>query len=149
MAVGPITVLDRAIEKTGRGVFNFATDAFRLALCTKDEAMSAAYAGTSGSALYADLQHETAGAGYAAGGLTLAGVAWTRTGSVTLFSANPAVWEALTATMKYGVIYRDAGDKDIVAFFDLELSDPDGRISGGGDFIITFADGVFDLTRTV
>jgi hypothetical protein len=147
MAAGPVTLLDIAIEKIGNGEFNLSSDSFKIALCEKDEALTAAFVGTSGDARYSDLSFEITGGGYTAGGEALANTQWTRTGSTTLFSADPTAWEALDNTMKYGVIYRDSGDNEIVAFFDLELDNPDGRVSGGGDFVITYSSGLFDATR--
>lgn len=150
MAAGTITVLDIALEKIMRADFNFDTDAFTLVLTTKDQPLTAAFAGTSGQALYTDLTAEVVGAGYAAGGANVPNVQVTRTGGTITLQADPVTWAAATVTAKYGVLCHDVGTgdpADIIAFFDLETTDPDGRSSNGGDLTINFAAGLFTLNR--
>lgn len=147
MAAGNVTVLNVALEKLGEGVFNLDADDFNVVLTTQAQALSAAFTGTSGQALYADLTAEVVGAGYTAGGEPLAATSWTRSGAILTFAADPTTWEALTATMKYAVICLATGSKDILAIVDLETADSAGRTSSGGDFIINWTGGLFTLTR--
>lgn len=147
MAAGNVTVLNVALEKLGEGVFNLDADDFNVVLTTQAQALSASFTGASGQALYADLTAEVVGAGYTAGGIPMAGVTWTRSGAVLTFAADPSTWSALTATMKYAVICLATGSEDILAVVDLETTDPAGRASAGGDFIINWTGGLFTLTR--
>lgn len=147
MAAGKVTVLNVALEKLGEGVFNLDADDFNVVLATNAQALSAAFTGTSGQALYSDLTAEVVGAGYTAGGEPLAASSWTRSGAVLTFAADPTTWSALTATMKYAVICLATGTKDILAIVDLETTDTAGRTSAGGDFIINWTGGLFTLTR--
>lgn len=150
MAAGNVTVLDIALEKIARADFNFDTDVYSLVLVTKDQPLTAAFAGASGQALYSDLTNEVVGAGYTAGGAAMTDVSVSRTGSVVNISSPPITWPSASVTAKYGVICLDngtGGPFDILAFFDLETTDPDGRSSNGGDLTINFASGLFTLTR--
>lgn len=152
MAAGPVTVLNVALRKLGAGVIDLDSDAFAVVLTTSAQALSAAFTGGSGQALYADLTAEVIGDGYATGGTPLENPLWTRSGSVVTFSADSTDWPALTATMKYAVICKTDGGSpatptDILAIVDLEQDDPTGRVSGGGAFIINWTGGLFTLTR--
>lgn len=152
MAAGPVTVLDVALEKLGAGLINLETDAFAVVLTTSAQALTAAFTGTSGEALYSDLTAEVSGTGYNAGGEALGNPDWTRSGAVVTFSADNTQWDTLTATMKYAVICRmDAASPpapaDILAIVDLEEDNPTGRASAGGDFIINWSSALFTLTR--
>ena len=147
MAAGTVTVLNVALDKLGRKVLDLDADSFNVVLTTNAQALSAAFTGTSGQARYSDLKAEVVGTGYTAGGAPLAASSWTRSGAVLTFAADPTTWSALTATMKYAVICLATGSKDILAIVDLETSDPAGRASAGGDFIINWTGGLFTLTR--
>jgi len=149
MAAGQITVLDVALEKLTDGTFDLDNDAFNVVLLTDDQALTAAFVGTSGNAQYSDLTNETTGPGYTAEGEPLAGVQWTRAGSVVSLTATATAWTALTAGMKYAVIIKnEAGTlTHILAYVDLETGDPAGRSSSGGDFVINWTGGLFTLTR--
>ncbi len=147
MAAGQVTVFDRALPKLADGTFDLNTQAFRVALTTNAQAIAASFAGASTNALYADLTAEVVGTGYTAGGEVLDVTGWTRSGAIVSFTADPTTWAALTATMKYAVIYLDGGSDDLLAFFDLETTDGTGRTSSGGDFTINWTGSVFTLTR--
>lgn len=150
MAAGNVTVLDIALEKILKADFDFNTDGFSLVLVTKDQPLTSAFVGSSGQGLYSDLTNEVAGAGYTAGGAAMPGVMVSRTGAVVTVTASPVTWAAATVTAKYAVICHDVGTggpADIVAFFDMEATDPDGRSSNGGDLTINFASGLFTLSR--
>lgn len=147
MAAGIVTVLNVALDKLGRKVFDLDADSFNVVLTTNAQALSASFTGASGQARYADLTAEVVGTGYTAGGEPLGDATWTRSGAVLTFAAPATTWDALTATMKYAVICLATGTKDILAIVDLETTDAAGRTSAGGDFIINWTGGLFTLTR--
>ena len=97
MAAGKVTVLNVALDKLGRKVFDLDADSFNVVLTTNAQALSAAFTGTSGQARYSDLTAEVVGAGYTAGGNPLGDATWTRSGAVLTFAADPTAWSALTA----------------------------------------------------
>ena len=63
MAAGKVTVLNVALDKLGRKVFDLDADAFNVVLTTNAQALSAAFTGTSGQARYSDLTAEVVGTG--------------------------------------------------------------------------------------
>ena len=149
MAAGPVTVLNVALEKIS-GAIDLENDEFAVVLCGSDQALSAAFTGTSGEALYSDLTDEVAGTGYDPGGKPLANKTWSLTGAIASLAADPTAWDGLNATVKYAVICRatsGAPPADILAIVDLETTEPDGRVSTGGDFIINWSTALFTLTR--
>lgn len=146
MATGKVTVLDLRLLGLGLGTFNLSTDVFKVALCTSSQALTAAFTGASGQALYSDLTAEVVGPGYTAGGAALAATSWTRSGAVATFDADPTEWLGLDATVKYGVIYRPTGGQ-ILGYFDVDAALPAGRVVPGVDFIINWAAALFTLTR--
>lgn len=87
-------------EGLGKGHFDLAADTVRCALLTS------AYVPSAGHTTLADVAaSEAAGAGYAAGGKTLSGVAWTLAGtSVALSAADPS-WAEASITARYALIY--------------------------------------------
>jgi hypothetical protein len=148
MAPGQLNILDRALVKIGNEINLGSTD-FRVVLAQQDQLINPAFSGASGNAVYADLTHEITGSGYVAKGEVLANTNWALSAGVASFTADTTLWVGLTATMKYALIVKDVAGtlSDILAFFDLELTDPAGRSSSGGDFVITWPGGLFTLTR--
>lgn len=147
MAAGIVTVLDLALRKIGAGTIDLDTDAFKVALCTNAQALSATFSGTSTDARYADLTGEVVGTGYTAGGASLSNVTWNRAAGVVTFGADPTSWTTLTATAKYAVVYKTTGNKDILSIVDLETTDPAGRAVAGADLTINWTSGLFNLQR--
>lgn len=149
MAAGQITVLNIALLKLVTAGFDLNSDDYKIVLTTKDQPLTAAFVGTSAQALYSDLTDEVVGAGYTAGGLDVTASAATLSGAVVTFTADPATWSAATVTAKYAVLCKSVGGlpTDILAFFDMETTDPDGRSSNGGDLTINFTGGLFTQTR--
>ena len=147
MAAGNFVVLDAAQEKIGAAV-NLDSDAFSLVLTTNAQALTAGFVGASGQALYADLTAEVVGTGYSAGGEAMTGVAWSTTGDVTEFSADPVTWETATLTAKYAVLIDTtvAGDP-IIGYADLETTDPSGRSAAATDFTVSWPSGIFTLEK--
>ena len=147
MAVGKVTVFDRALTKIGAGVIDLDTNAFKVALLGDGQAMSAAFAGTSTDARFSDLTDEISGTGYTAGGVALANVTWARASAIVTFGADPSVWTGLNATVKWAVIYKNGGNNDLLAFFDIDDALPAGRVISSSDFTINWSGGIFTLTR--
>ena len=87
-------------EGLGKGHFDLATDTVRCALLTS------AYVPSAGHAALADVAtNEASGAGYAAGGQTLSGVAWTLAGTSAALAAADPSWTEATVTARYALIY--------------------------------------------
>lgn len=147
MAAGPVTVLNIAREKIGEGVINLESNDFRVVLATSAQAIDATFLGTSGDARYSDLTAELVGAGYTAGGAELENSTWARSGGTVTFAADPTTWLSLTGEFKYGIIRKDGGNNDILAFFDVETLDPDGRSVTAADFVVNWTGGLFTLTQ--
>lgn len=149
MAAGPVNVLNIAMRKIGAAEIDLDGDGFHVVLCTSTQPLAPNFAGASGQALYADLTAELIGTGYVRGGKPLENVTWTRSTAVVTFAADSTSWSALTGQIKYAVICKvvGAGLGDILAVVDLETTEPTGRTSAGGDFIINWIGGLFTLTR--
>lgn len=87
-------------EGLGKGHFNLAADTLRCALLTS------AYVPSAGHAALADVAAgEASGAGYAAGGQTLSGVAWTLAGTSAALAAADPSWSEASITARYALIY--------------------------------------------
>ena len=147
MAAGSFTVYDIAKTKLVTGIHDLDTHVFKCALGTSSQAMTAAFAGTSTDARYADLTAQVAnGSGYTTGGITLTMVVTRSTVTVTVdLSVDPA-WTTATITAKWGIVYNDtATNKDLLGFVDLDTGG--GSISStAGTFQITWnALGLFTL----
>jgi hypothetical protein len=149
MSAGPVTILDKAIDKIGQGLINLATSDWYVVLTTSSQTISSVFVGASGNALYSDLTAEVVGTGYTAGGNELTNVAWTPLVGLSRFSADNVAWVSLTATMKYAIIVRKVGASltDILAFVDLETGDSTGRTSTAEDLVISWPNGLFDAMR--
>lgn len=147
MAVGKVTVLNAALKKIGGGVIDLDSNAFKVALLESGQSIDATFTGVSGDARFSDLTDEASGTGYTAGGEALANVTWNQIGAVVTFGADPSTWTALDVTAKYGMIYKNGGNNDLLAFFDVDDSLPAGRVISGTDFTINWTGGMFTLTR--
>jgi hypothetical protein len=123
MASGAFVVLDRAKEKILRATIDLDTDSIKAALATASWSPTAAYAGTSTDARYADIgaAEVASGAGYTTGGVALTGVTLTRTGGSNVYTSNPVTWNSATFTAKYIVLYDNTTtNKDIIGYAELE-----------------------------
>ena len=75
MAAGAVILFNLAKRKAFEKLIDFDNDTFKVALCHATQVLTAAFAGTSTDARYADLTDEaTTAGGYTAGGVTLTGV---------------------------------------------------------------------------
>ncbi len=148
MAIGNYTVFNLALPKLS-GTINLGSDGFKLALTTASQAITHAFAGSSGAARYADLTAElTTANGYTVGGLALTSVTWTQTGGIGTFTSANAAWSitGLGITFRYGIIYdTTAANKDLLCFFDggASLTAPAGPLT-----IAQSPSGIFTLTQT-
>lgn len=147
MAAGKFTVLNVALAKMTDGTIRVGVDGLKLALCEAAEALSETWTGTSGDGLYSDLGAEVTGPGYTAGGVDL-DVSVSQNTGVLSVSADPSVWTGVTITAKFGVVYKATGDLDVLGFFDLETSDPAGRVVTASDLTISWPNDLLTLTRT-
>lgn len=144
MSAGNFTLLNIAKKKIGDGTFDLDSHAFKLALTTDVQSLTAAFSGTSTNAQYSDLTNEMTGTGYSAGGVTLGSVTWTRASGTVTFDAADVVITGLTGTFKYGVIYDNtSSNKDILAYIDFDTT-PGSITVSGTTLTITFdAAGIF------
>lgn len=75
---------------------------------------------------YSELSsYEVVGAGYTAGGVTLAGKAITLTNSTAAYTATNPSWAGLTATLRYAVFYISTGTpstSQLLSYMDAEVA---------------------------
>lgn len=90
--------------------------------------------------------NEVSGAGYTAGGATLAGKTVVTTGLTFTFDANDIVWSSSTITARYAVFYIDTGTastSSLLCYWDFESD----QISSSGNFTLTISgSGVITVT---
>lgn len=149
MAVGPVTLFDRALPKLTNGTIDLDSHTFKAMIVNNSQALSTAFAGTSTDCRKADLTGEfSTGGGYTAGGKTLTTVTLTRTLGLVKFDADDLLWAALTlSNAQYLVIYDDtAANDDLVGYVELNVG---GTISPAGvDLQVNWnADGIFEYER--
>jgi len=128
-------------EGLGKGHFDLAADTLRCALLTS------AYVPSAGHAALADVAaSETTGAGYAAGGQSLSGLAWTLAGTSAALTAADPSWTEASITARYALIYVaktvDGRTNPLVCLLDFGAD----RGVTGGTFSVRFdASGVLAL----
>lgn len=147
MAAGKFTVINVAMAKILNGAIVFGSDDLNVCLCDSDESMSTLFVGASGNGLYSDLANEVTGTGYTAGGKALENVTITTVSGVVTISADTLVWPAVTITPKYAVCYKATGDKDILGFFDVETTEPNGRPVIASDLSLLWPQGILKSQR--
>lgn len=97
-----------------------------------------------------DVTNQVTGAGYTAGGATLASktVTYTSGTNLTTFDAADVTWSTSTITARYAVIYRDTGTAATSPLIGYVNFDAD-VVSSGGDFTIQWnASGIFTISVT-
>jgi hypothetical protein len=147
MAAGTFTVLNKAKKKLVDGTFDLDTHVWKVALCTSTFTPTAAFAGTSTDARYADLTGEVVGTGYTAGGATLASVTVVESSGTLTFDAADISWTSSTFSAKWAVIYSNTDtNKGILGYFDIETGNGSGLSPANGTFSIVWnAAGIFTL----
>ena len=95
-----------------------------------------------------DVDNEVSGAGYSAGGATLASCSLTYTAGTNVIKvdADDPTWAASTITARYAVIYKSTGvdsTSPLIAYIDFG----EDKSSENGDFTIQWhADGIATIT---
>lgn len=147
MAVVAFTLFNKAKKKLGDGTIDLDTHAFKVALCTSSQSITAAFAGASTDARYADLTAElTTAAGYTAGGASLASVTWVETSGTVTFDAADTAWTLTGAgvTYKYQVVYDNTStNKDLLGYVDVDGSGGSISPTAGTHTIVWNASGIF------
>jgi len=147
MPASTLTTFDDLSEQIGKGVHNFSSNTFKLALT------AAANAPVASNTVLADLTQIAATGGYTAGaggGYTLTGVTYTETsGTATLSITSPFTITASTGSVgpfRYLVVYNDTATSPadaLVGWFDYgsDLTRADGE-----SLAITSASGILTVT---
>jgi len=96
-----VTVFNPFRKYLGDGTIDMDTDTIKAALITS------AYTVNASHGILSDVSaHEvTNGAGYTTGGATLTTPNMSYSGAVAKFTADPAIWAALTKTFRYLLLY--------------------------------------------
>lgn len=124
---GPFVVFDRAkmYFADGTGLL-LPASAFKAVLATSSQAIDHTFVGASADCRYADLTAELATAnGYTAAGLTLSGVAISRSSApVVEWTTANAVWTLTnTITFKYFLIYNNTvANKNLIGYCDMDTT---------------------------
>lgn len=137
---GPFILFDEALERIDVAAMN-GGDTYEAYLTTAAQALSQSFVGGSGNCTYADLTAELATAnGYTNGGLTLTGVAATRTGDTLRWSFNSPTWTLSGSISFLYLVIGNATTGELVAFSNVYT---DG---GGSD--LTASAGLLVMTLT-
>lgn len=133
---------DKAMQDAfiGSGI-NFTVDTIKIALLTS------AYTPNQGTDhVFADVSaNEVVGAGYTAGGATLAGAAQSLASHVLKLTGSNTSWAAATITARYAVIYDTSVSNKLLGYVNFGSD----VISTGGTFLITWdAAGILTVTMS-
>lgn len=148
MPAGTFTIFRRAKPKLITGVIDLDTQTLKLALTTNVQSITDDFAGSSTDCRYADLTAEVAsGSGYTTGGATLTSVTVTRSGATVTLDAADVSWPSSTFTAKYGILYADNTNDDLIGFVDLETGSSTGVSPSAATLSVNWnASGIFTLT---
>lgn len=112
---------------------NFTSDTIKVALA------SAAYVPSQTHKFFSDITNEVSGAGYTAGGATLATPTNTYDGTATHTLGGAAVsWSSATLTARYAILYKSTGvatTSPLIGYIDFGASNS----SVNGTYQITWA----------
>lgn len=138
-----LTTFDDLSEQIGKGVHDFSSHTFKLALAAAANAPSA-----SADDELADITQISDGGGYSAGGYTLTDVGYSETGGTATFSiTSPFTITASGGSVgpfRYLIVYNDTstGDK-LVGYLDYGS---DLTLADGESLSITSASGLLTVT---
>lgn len=123
-------IYDSFKEFMGDGTIDMDGDAFKIAL------LGSGYVPDAAHTQFSDVSGaEISGTGYTAGGETLTGVVWSRSGGTVTFDADDPQWVSATFTARYAVIYDETTvNKNLVKLFDFGADKP----VSNGTFTIQF-----------
>lgn len=130
---GPMTWMDRALQKIADGTIHLSSDTFHMVLLGSSQALSATFTGSSADGRYADLTNELSTAnGYTNGGLALTSAALSRPAvNSTAWTTAAARW-TLTGTINFkyaAIVDWTATNKDILGYLDMDTGG--GLVSPG------------------
>jgi len=129
-------------ECLARKLVDFESDTIKVMLCTSSYTPS-----QDDHDFKDDVDNEVSGAGYTAGGATLANQSLSLSGRVLTIDGDDTQWTSSTITARYAVIYDDepeeAGDKPLIGYIDFG----EDKSSDNGTFAIQWdASGIFTST---
>lgn len=130
MPAGALILYNGMSEYLGDGTVDLDNDTFVITLHTS------AYTPAGTHDTPADLTNEVANAnGYTTGGQALANVTWTRSGAVTTFDSDDAIWTASggSITARYAVL-RDTTAGKLVGYVLLDDTPADLVATDGNPF---------------
>lgn len=135
MAAGTFTLYDHVAELIADGSIDLDTHTFKIALLDSGYSPSAAHTG------YSDVSGDelATGAGYTAGGETLASVTWNRTDGVATFDSADKVWTASGGPIaaRYAVIYDDTHANDaLIGYVLLDTTPADLTATDGNTLTV-------------
>lgn len=134
MVAGTFTLYDSFSELMADGSIDLDNDSFKMCLVTS------AYVFSAGHDEYADITGEVAnGNGYTSTGQALTGVAWNRSGGVTTFTSNAAVWTASGAgiTARACIIYDDtSAGKKLIGYMLLDATPANVSVTAGNNLTV-------------
>jgi hypothetical protein len=114
-------------EEVLEGVHDLLTDTIKIALYTDAATLGAA------TTVYS-ATNEVVGAGYVAGGNTLAGATVTLDGSVAIVDFSDTTWSNATITARGALLYNNSKSDKAIAVLDFGSD----KSSSSGDFTVVF-----------
>lgn len=148
-APSAITFFQSFREYLGDGTFDLNTNTFKAQLHTSTFTPNAVT-----MSVLADVTNEVAnGNGYTTGGVTMTGVAWTRSGATVTFDAADVSWTGATAgfSARYLLIYAsgtlNGRVNPLVGYMLLDSAPADVSFAAGNTVTVQWnAAGIFTLT---
>jgi hypothetical protein len=131
-----------AVTSLANKEIDWSSDTIKVMLCTST------YTPSQTTHDYkSDVTNEVTGAGYTAGGATLASKTEAFASQVKQFDAADVTWSTSTITARFAVVYDDTpatdATKPLICYVDFGAD----VVSTGGDFTITWdATGIFTAT---
>lgn len=117
MPTSSLTKFQDFVEQLGKGVHNFSSNTFKLALTNTAPTAST-------NTILTDITQISATGGYTAGGYTLSGVAWSETGGTAKLVITDLVITATGGSVgpfRYLVLYNDTATSPadaLIGFYD-------------------------------